>query len=458
MMAIHISLAIFLFFTAQAEASPRFPYAARTRDYSGWTPATQADTNTTGMAGATVALPSSISAAESNPAGFAMQTGSVSAQINRISITDRRIQPDGQSIDSSQWGLGVSPPPWGFAFTYYSPITENTTYVSPVTGHSLLTEVSLKEFRATVSRVFFDGKLALGISPGIVKAVRELGEYEYNSTAFSYRLGALFQLPNHFVLGAGYAPPLKIGPRSGGRDQNELPGFNRAVLRPSMTEFGAGWVPNRFFKVGAQLSYVGSTENTGLLADETVGTGSSATWTPRVGASYVLAEFRNFKAEWAVGSYYETSRLQWASNRLHGTTALEANPYFINLGVGFDLSNGYRNVMIGIGLDLVRTLRTFEIIPKDPTPPYQGFLPRMDLVSADGLPPIMTQGEERAAPATSVEDVGSMIKDVPGNITDKLSGRPTTVEKKEAADARTKQDGKRKRKKGQNSGNTQLSP
>src|SRR4051812_31448023 len=79
------------------------PYSVRTRDFSSWTPATRGDINTIGMAGATVATPNSISAAELNSAGYAMLTTSITAQINKVSLDDSRLQRSGDKIDSSQW-------------------------------------------------------------------------------------------------------------------------------------------------------------------------------------------------------------------------------------------------------------------------------------------------------------------------------------------------------------------
>jgi hypothetical protein len=385
------------------------------------------------MAGATVALPASISSAQTNPAGYALETGSVSAQINRITVYDMRIQGDGQPIDSSQWGLAVSPPPWGFSIAYYSPITENATYASPLTGDSLLTEVSIKELRLNVSRYFFDSKLALGITAELVKAVREIGPYSYDSEAPSFMLGALYRLPEHIILGAGYIPPLTIGPNSNDYAQPEMIGFNRSVLRPSELDLGVGWAPNRFFKIGIQATYAGDTSNTALLEDQTVSTGSSPTWTPRIGESYVIADFKNFKSEWAVGSYYETSRLSGYSDRTHLTTGLDINPWFINLGVGFDLASDYRNFMMGVGIDIVRTLRFFDIIPNDPTPHYDGFVPSPVEISADGFPEAMTPGEYRVAPSTSLGDVFDIIREGPGNIADKFAGRPTQVQLRDRA-------------------------
>ena len=430
---------IFLFLMCcRVEATPYFPYSVRTHDYSGYTSAPQSDTNTTGMAGATVALPASISSAQANPAGYAMETGSVSAQINRIEIFDLRIQPDGQPIDSSQWGFAVSPPPWGFSITYYSPITENALYDSALTGDSLLTEVSIKELRLNVSRYFLDSRLALGVALELVKAVRELGPYSYDSEAPSFILGALYRLPSHFVLGAGYTPPLAIGPNSNDYLQDEMVGFNRSVIRPSELDLGVGWVPNRFFKTGLQVSYIGDTTNTALLADETVTTGSHPTWVPRIGESYVIADYKNFKSEWAVGSYYETSRLSGYGDRAHLTTGLDVNPYFINLSAGFDLASDYRNFMLGIGIDIVRTLRFFDIIPNDPTPHYDGIIPNPVEFSADGLPDAMTTGEIRIAPSISLGDVADLVSEGPSNISDKFAGRPTKVQLRDRATEESK--------------------
>ncbi|MBC7693481.1 MAG: hypothetical protein H7222_17075 [Methylotenera sp.] len=443
-----VALGVTALLETSASAVTPFPYTARTRPYSGWSAATQGDTNTTGMAGATVALPSSISAAEANSAGYAMETGSVSAQINKISITDKRLKPDGESISTSQWGLGVSPAPWGYSVTYYSPTTEDGIYSSPNTGNSRRTEVSMKELRFTVARAFLDSRLAVGVSAELDKAVREIGDVSYNAHALSYRLGALYRLPDRYVLGASYAPPLTIGAVGDAQAQSDMPGFNQSVSRPGQLVVGAGWVPNRFFKVGVSLGYIGRTENTALLSDQSATTGATRSWIPRAGASYVLAEYTNLKVEFAGGAYYAMSRIQGQAGRVHVTTGLEVNPYFINLGAGFDLSKDYRNVMLGIGIDIVRTLRTFSIIPADPVPAYEGAFPKASKVVADGLPDAMTQGEKKEFKPASVEDVGKIVKEAPQNVVDKIQGKPTTVEK-EVAKQKKKHP---KKKKGRNSG------
>jgi hypothetical protein len=279
----------------------------------------------------------------------------------------------------------------------------------------------------------------LGISGELAKAVRELGSYSYNAYGVSYFLGALYRFPGHLLLGARFSPALTIGPSAQPVAQDELPGFDRSVERPAQAGLGIGWIPNRFFKMGASLTYVGATSGTALLKDETISTGNTPTWVPRIGASYVIADYLNLKVEWALGAYYEASRLGGQPNRFHATTGLDVNPYFLNLGGGFDLSSGYRNLFIGIGIDLIRTARTFNIIPKDPTPPYNGTFPAPTKISAEGLPDALTRGEPKKSHPLSLRQAEKIAETVPENVAKKVSGKPTSVESKKKKKAPTKQ-------------------
>ena len=416
--------------SARAELLP-LPYSARTLPYSGWTPASRGDTNTIGMGGATLALSSSISAAESNPAGYAMVSGSLSAQINQTTFEDRRLQRSGESIRSREWGLAVSPPPWGFSIAYYTPISESGTYGLPATGQAVTTEVSLGEYRATAARAFLDQTLSIGVGIQYLQAYRELADQHFNSSGWGTTWGLLYRLPLHVIVGASWSPAVRVAPSGNGVPL--LPGFDQPVLRPSQLGGGVGWLPNRFFKVGASLTYVGATENTALLADQAVRIGEASTWVPRFGVSYVLAEYTHFKSEAAAGSYFEQSRLSGQSNRLHMTAALEANPYFVNVGAGFDLSSGYQNFMLSVGIDIVRTLRTLKIIPNDPVPPANQAFPTPGVNDPNGLPEGVTHGEGPSTQGPSVKEIGRIIKETPGNIAAKVNGEPTTVEVQEKA-------------------------
>jgi hypothetical protein len=142
----------------------------------------------------------------------------------------------------------------------------------------------------------------------------------------------------------------------------------------------------------------------------------------------VVAEYSNLKVEAATGSYYEFSRIADQSNRLHMTAGLDVNPYFVNIGGGFDIASGYSDYIVSIGIDIVRAARAFDIIPKDDVPPYKGIFPRVSHLSPDGLPAGLTADEVKTFPSSSVTDVSKIVIEAPGNIVKKIEGQPTSVE------------------------------
>jgi hypothetical protein len=232
-----------------------------------------------------------------------------------------------------------------------------------------------------------------------------------------------------------------------------MPGFARPIESPMILNLGAGWIPNRFATAGFSIAAVGSTRNTALLLDDDTLVGRSFTLQPRVGVSYVLGQWEFIRLTGAAGGYYEVSRIAGNANRLHGTGALNANIYFVNAGIGVDRAERYNNFFVSVGFDIVRTLRTFGIIPKDSVPPYNGFFPSATAVQSDGLPDGLTYGERKKYAAPSVGDVAEIIEQIPENIGNKLIGEPTIpeMEEKRKEDARKnpappKKKGKRKKR------------
>ena len=126
------------------------------------------------------------------------------------------------------------------------------------------------------------------------------------------------------------------------------------------------------------------------------------------------------------GPYAEVSRIQNNSNRLHGTFGLDINPYFVNTGVGTDYASGYRNWVATIGVDLVRTARTFGIIPPDPVPAYDRFFPPPFVESADGLPDGFTIGQKKSTAPPNADDVKNIVTDIPKKLAEKF-GTPEQV-------------------------------
>ncbi len=416
-------LLLLLLFTASVNAAV-LPYTTRTKAYSGWATTVRGDLGTIGMAGAVVAIPISISSVESNPAGLTMTMGSVSAQINSNSLEDKRVSGnDTVKVKSSQWGLAVNPPPWGFAISYYTPNYEGGDYASPINSQIKSYEISLKQLRLSASRSLMKSRLSIGASLELNHSIRKIGDDNTGADQMAYKLGVIYHLKKRILLGMSFSPASKVGASDSTSTSNQfLPGFLQPVKTPMLLTLGAGWIPNRYFRAGAAVIAVGKTENTALLRDQNLDVGKNFTLQPRVGVSYIIGEYKFIKIETFGGSYYETSRIAGLSHRLHGTFGFQVNPWFVNTGFGVDKARNFDNVFFSIGIDVVRTLRTFDIIPKDPTPPLKGFWPKPTKMRADGLSAALREGEfTRSAPAT-VGDVGEIISNIPDRIEKKIKG------------------------------------
>jgi hypothetical protein len=403
-----------LFFVSQpvlAQVSG-ISYPERFRPYSGWTAIVKGDNNTIGMAGATVALPNSIASMESNPAGLAMNLGGLAAQINSFPNQNPELNHGNDHINEYQWGVGTAIPPWGYSISYYSPSSENE-------GSN---EVSVRQVKASIARLIGD-HASIGVSVGFDKGIRKFNGDDYSGAHVSGQIGALYKLGDHWVLGASYTPGLDIGPSNDTSEPSSF-GFNQTIKVPSITSVGIGFMPNRFFKAGLSILAVSGTGDTALLYDQNVNYGEAFTLQPRLGASYVLAEWHFLKVELAMGTYYEVSRVQGQGNREHGTFGLDVNPWFINTGIGTDMAKDYKNWSVSVGIDLVRTLRTFEIIPKDPVPPYEGTLPPIFKINPNGLADGFTQGETKIMSPPTANDVKDIVQDIPKRMQEKFGGAP----------------------------------
>lgn len=400
-----------------------FPYARRTRPYQGWSALVKGDNNTIGMAGATVAVPANISALALNPAGFAMHLNGLAAMINKQSINAPETNHGGEGIKEVQWGLGTSMPPWGFGITYYSPASENV-------DHS---EVSVRQLRLSAARLF-GRSLAFGMSVEFVRAIRDIDGDDLGTNWYSTQFGMLFKTSTFWTVGLSVKPGVEIGRSAHTELRTAQLGFNQKTKVPTIVALGVGFMPNRFFRAGASLLAVDGTKETALLYRDEVAYGQRASLQPRLGASYVFADFRNFKAEIAAGMYYEWNRVATLPNRMHGTFSLDLNPYFINTGVAADLSTTYKNWIVSVGADIVRLFRTFEIIPRDPVPPHNDFFPRMLEPDVDGLPDGYTQGLPKSVSPPSAEEVQRIVEDIPRKISEKLGPAPDAEKRRKSGE------------------------
>lgn len=392
---------------------PGFPYTTRTHSYQGYSALVKGNNNNIGMSGANVALPVDISSMQYNPAGFAMFLGGFSAMINKNSIDAPEINHFGSDVSEYQWGIGSSILPWGFGITYYSPASENV-------GAS---EVSTRQLRVSVARMLGD-RVSIGASAELDRSIRTIGGDDLGAFWFSTQFGILYKIADDWTLGASIKPAVDIPASTNFNSNASQLGFNQETRFPTIFSLGAGFMPNRFFRAGFSAFIVGDTADTASLYRDSVAYGQKLTVQPRLGGSYVLAEYNHLKVELAAGTYYEFARMETLPNRLHGTFSLDVNPYFVNTGIAADWSTTYKNFIISIGVDLVRLMRTFDIIPRDPVPPRNRLFPPMMKTDYEGLPQGYTLGIPNAIAPPSAGDVKKIIEDIPARIEEKFENSP----------------------------------
>lgn len=374
------------------EPLPSFNYPVRTRGYSGYSTTIRGDISTLGMAGATVGLADSFVASGDNPAALAMTRDGIQLQVSGNEVQDGDLQTYSERMKTVNFGLALSHYPYNLSFGFWSPNSEGQNYILPSTGETFNAQVHTREYRATLSRVFFDNKLALGTSLIMGQAVESLtfpSRLGINRSAHAYRmglgLGAMLQLPRRVLFGISAAMPMDypISPQT--ETSIGVNDFFQPVKTPGRFGLGIGWLPNRFFKAGASVLFLGADQNVAVLMDDQREVGKHPTIQPRMGMSYLAAEFKEFKAEVSVGSYLEFTRILGKPHRAHFTAGLDLNIWIFNLGWGIDEAPRYQNLIYSAGIDVIRLIRKLDLIPPECRPPRVGFLPNPTHISDSGL-------------------------------------------------------------------------
>lgn len=374
----------------KAWAADLLPYSTRTRPYNLWMPTTQGDIRTVGMSGATIGLADGFIAASENPAGLAMTINGVDLNLAADLINDGNIQNFSSPMYAANIGSALSLYPWGLGLGYIRPTGEGQTYsVSTAPNDPAKISVTNQEFYISVAHLFFKNKLSLGASLILGQTTWDFENPTFghlNTSAFTWggNFGAQIQLPARFLIGLSYRMPMHYSvnnpPVSPG-----LPGFVQYAETPTRMGIGAGWIPNRFFKVDFTTFVVSPTSNTALLSDDSQIVGQNWTVEPRVGISYHFIDFPAFKSKLYLGASYEISRIDGLRNRVHGSGGLEINPWIFATGAAIDLSASYRNFIIFIGIDVIKTLETLDFIPPLWHPKPAGFFPSPTFLSDEGV-------------------------------------------------------------------------
>ena len=145
---------------------------------------------------------------------------------------------------------------------------------------------------------------------------------------------------------------------------------------PWRASVGLGFIPNRFFRADITLHLLGASAHTALVRDEAARVGQSVTLQPHLGAAYVFADYKEFKATLFVGTYYEVDahrghRQPPARDRRRRSAHLDLH-----------LRRGRRSVRASIrtgsspfGADVFGILARVKMMPTAYTPPRGGLFP-----------------------------------------------------------------------------------
>lgn len=378
----------------QAYALDLLPYSIRTQPYYGWSVSPRGDIRTVGMSGATVGLADTFIAALDNPAGLAMTLNHANTNLSTSSVYDSSLQSQGNVIGGFNFGFAINHYPWGLSIGYLVRTFEGQPYAfAAAPNDSVNLNISTQEFRFAAARLFFNNCLAVGASLNLGQGIASLNytritNYIVSSNSFtlSGNLGASFQLNHRLILGISYTPAIRYAPMTPNIATPGISGFYQTIQVPHLLGFGLGWIPNRFLRADFTTFIAGISENTALLKDNTAAIGQSITVQPRLGLAYQWIEYPEFKSNLFLGTYYESSLIQGYPNRLHGTAGLEVQPWIFSLGYAIDASTGYRNFILFLGIDFIKTMQKLNLIPPLPHPLEAGLLPRPTTFEDEGLP------------------------------------------------------------------------
>ncbi len=369
------------------------PYSTRHLSFSGVGTTVQGDIRTVGMGGATVGLADTFIAAIDNPAGLAMTVGVGDVHYATNTIHDENIQRFDNAPETQSIGLALGIYPWALSVGYLSRYREDSTYQLPyLVPKPVELSVITRELVLSAARVFWHNRIAVGVGVILGQAERALEvpalkiDRSFASYTAGASLGVTAQLPRRFLLGLTFASPQHYSAASPSQQQSlPVPGFFQSVELPWRVSAGLGFIPSRFFRADFTLHLFTATPHTALVRDEQAVFGLRVTLKPRLGLGYVFAEFRQFKATFFAGTYYESTRIAGTSNRFHGTFGAEARIWVITFGAGLDFADRYRNYLFSAGVDVFGLMARLHMIPEFWTPPSERIMPPAMNWSDEGL-------------------------------------------------------------------------
>lgn len=413
-----------LFLFLNSSIGLELPYTQRTRSYLGFSTAIRGDLRTVGMSGATLGLADNLVGTIDNPAGLAMTLGGTTAQITTTSVSDGYVQDFSQSISTTSFGIASSLYRWGLSFSIWNPYAEGQSYT--LNGETLKPTLDLVEYRFGVAYVLPNHRWSFGVNVGVGVVDRTLqrlsGTSSTTSTAVVGSIGIQHQLPRRWILGLSYHFPSNYKDALATDPTQGVTQFHQAVHRPSRLGVGVGWIPSRTFQFGVTLYAIAPVSGAAPLRNTSISTGASLTLQPRLGVSYMYADYKEYEGGVMLGSYLEPSTIDSTADRVHLTTGITAEPWIFDFGIAYDTAKQYENFIVTAGIDFIKVLSKLDLIPTPYRPQSAGFLPAPDAFTDEGLPrPLVKEWKDRGPPVNIIE-VG---KQLPAKIEEKLSGVPS---------------------------------
>ncbi|MCU1281363.1 MAG: hypothetical protein JWM53_4909 [bacterium] len=446
----------------RAAAQSTLPYATRTLSFNGFGTSVHGDIRTVGMGGASAGLADTFIAALDNPAGLAMTVGIGDIHFASDSIQDGHVQHFDTPVTTNSFGLALNLHPWAVGVGYLSPYREEESYrLEPLRNLARLSVVT-RELVVSAARLFAHDRFSVGVTLVLGQAQRSIGlardhtgDPSYSSYTAGATVGAMMQLPRRLLLGASFGTPMHYaGASDAMQERMSLPGFFQSVEVPWRASLGLGFIPNRFFRADLTVHLLGASAHTALLRDEQARVGQSITMQPHVGAAYVFADYKEFRATLFLGTYYEVTRTAGTDNRLHGTGGVEARIWIFTVGAGVDGASQYQNYILSVGADVFGVLARLKMMPTAYTPPYGKLFPPLYRFSDEGLARPLVKNWRPIGPdldpikvsigiprnlARGVRNAGIELKQVAAEVREALDATNVTAEQEPGEAARAKQ-------------------
>jgi hypothetical protein len=443
----------------RAAAQSTLPYSTRTLSFSGLGTSVHGDLRTVGMGGASTGLADTFAAALDNPAGLAMTVGIGDIHFASDSIQDGHVQHFDTPITTNSFGLALSLFPWAVGVGYLSPYGEEASYrLEPLRNVARLSVVT-RELVVSAARLFAHNRFSLGVALVLGQAQRSiglphLGDPSFSSYTAGATIGGMMQLPHRLLLGASFSAPMHYsGASDTMQERTSLPGFFQSVEVPWQASLGLGFIPNRFFRADITLHLLGASAQTALVRDEAARVGQSVTLQPHLGAAYVFADYKEFKATLFLGAYYEVTRIAGTDNRMHGTGGVEARIWIFTLGAAVDGATQYQNWILSVGADVFGVLARLKMMPTAYTPARGKLFPRPYLFSDEGLARPLVKSWRPLGPdldpikvsigipknlARGVRNAGIELEQVAADVRDAVAASNETAAQRQAKATRAK--------------------